>query len=275
MSHENEAALVTGANSGLGFEAAAQLAEAGYGRVILVCRTEEKATAVRTKLLERTGKDVFDLLAMDAAELTSSARAAQELADRPGQIDLLVLNAGGGSKEKSTTSEGVELTLAKNLFGHHLLTMKLLEDFSEIARRPLFIPSRRPLPPDTEPPRPGPRKAERHRFTLKGVVIVADERMAVLVIQRRRSRTVLRVVEGQQIDGWLVEAILPDRVVLQQGETREEVALRDILKTRSRAKVRKAEPGTPTAPAAKRVSPTDAGKQDRPAGRPPAKSSGK
>ena len=153
-------------------------------------------------------------------------------------------------------------------------TMKPLDNFSEIARRPLFIPSRRPLPPDTEPPRPGPRKAERHRFTLKGVVIVGDERMAVLVIQRRRNRTVMRVVEGQQIDGWLVEAILPDRVVLQQGETREEVVLRDILKARSRAKVRTVRPETSTAPAAKRVSPTEAGEQDRPAGRPPSKSSG-
>ena len=153
-------------------------------------------------------------------------------------------------------------------------TMKPLDDFSEIARRPLFIPSRRPLPPDTEPPPPGPRKAERHRFTLKGVVIVGDERMAVVVNRRGRSRTVLRVVEGQQIDGWLVEAIMPDRVVLRQGETREEVALRDNLKAPSRAKVRTVEPGTPTAPAAKRVSPTEAGEQDRPAGRPPSESSG-
>ena len=151
-------------------------------------------------------------------------------------------------------------------------TMKPLDDFSEIARRPLFIPSRRPLPPDTEAPRPGPRKAERHRFTLKGVVIGADERMAVL--QRRRGRTALRVVEGQQIDGWLVEAILADRVVLRQGETTEEVVLRDIFGARSRAKARTAVPGTPTAPAAKRVSPTEAGEQDRPAGRPPSKSSG-
>ncbi len=151
-------------------------------------------------------------------------------------------------------------------------TMKPLGDFSEIARRPLFIPSRRPLPPDTEAPRPGPRKAERHRFTLKGVVIVADERMAVL--QRRRGRTALRVVEGQQIDGWLVEAILADRVVLRQGETTEEVVLRDIFGARSRPKVRTAVPGTPTAPAAKRVSPTEAGAQDRPAGRPPSQSSG-
>ncbi len=153
-------------------------------------------------------------------------------------------------------------------------TMKPLDDFSEIARRPLFIPSRRRLPPDTEPPRPSPRprKAERHRFTLKGVVIVDDERMAVL--QGRRGRTVLRVVEGEKIDGWLVEAILPDRVVLRQGETREEVVLRDLFNAPSRARVRKAVPGKPTAPAAKRVSPTEAGEQDRPAGRPPSEKSG-
>ncbi len=151
-------------------------------------------------------------------------------------------------------------------------TMKPLDDFSEIARRPLFIPSRRPLPPDTEPPRPGPRTAKRHRFTLKGVVIVDDERMAVL--QRGRGRTVLRAVEGEIIDGWLVEAILPDRVVLRQGETREEVVLRDIFNAPSRARVRKAVPGTPTAPAAKRVSPTETGEQGRPAGRPPSEKSG-
>ncbi len=153
-------------------------------------------------------------------------------------------------------------------------TMKPLDDFSEIARRPLFIPSRRPLPPDTEPPRPSSRsrKAERYRFTLKGVVIVDDERMAVL--QRGRGRTVLRAVEGEIIDGWLVEAILPDRVVLRQGETREEVVLRDMFNAPSRAKVRKVVPGKRTAPAAKRVSPTEAGEQDRPAGRPPSEKSG-
>ncbi len=149
-------------------------------------------------------------------------------------------------------------------------TMKPLDDFTEIARRPLFIPSRRPLPPATEPPRP--RMVERHRFTLTGVVIVADERMAVL--QRRRSRKVLRVVEGQQIDRWLVEAIMPDRVVIRQGEMRVEVALRDIFNAPPRAKMRPVAPGTPTAPAAKRVSPTEAGEQDRPAGRPPSEKSG-
>lgn len=45
MKHDARTALVTGANSGLGFEAGAQLAEAGYSNVILACRTLEKVCA--------------------------------------------------------------------------------------------------------------------------------------------------------------------------------------------------------------------------------------
>ena len=47
MSHADHIALVTGANAGLGFDAAAQLAERGYGHVILACRTVEKAETAR------------------------------------------------------------------------------------------------------------------------------------------------------------------------------------------------------------------------------------
>lgn len=54
--YSDKTVLVTGANSGLGFEAAAQLAEAGWGKVILACRTVEKAEAAKAKLVERTGK---------------------------------------------------------------------------------------------------------------------------------------------------------------------------------------------------------------------------
>ncbi|MCP4419446.1 MAG: SDR family NAD(P)-dependent oxidoreductase, partial [Chloroflexi bacterium] len=50
-------ACVTGANSGLGFEAAAQLAEAGYGRIILACRTLAKAETAKQALTERVGSD--------------------------------------------------------------------------------------------------------------------------------------------------------------------------------------------------------------------------
>ncbi len=127
MSHINQTALVTGANAGLGFEAAAQLAEVGYRRVILACRTIGKATAARKQLVERTGRDVFDVIAVDVAELASAEAAAQELIARDETIDLLVLNAGLARTELVTTTDGIELTLAASLFGHHVLTMRLLE----------------------------------------------------------------------------------------------------------------------------------------------------
>ena len=55
-------ALVTGANSGIGFEAAAQLAEVGYSKVILATRTLEKGEIAKSQLIERVGKDIFELL---------------------------------------------------------------------------------------------------------------------------------------------------------------------------------------------------------------------
>ena len=126
MSHENQTALVTGANAGLGFDAAAQLAERGYGRVILACRTVEKAETARQKLAERTGKDVFDVLAIDVADLDASRQAARTLIEQERTIDLIVLNAGLVRQSLERTAQGIEITLAASLFGHHLLTMELL-----------------------------------------------------------------------------------------------------------------------------------------------------
>jgi NAD(P)-dependent dehydrogenase (short-subunit alcohol dehydrogenase family) len=120
-------ALVTGANSGLGFEASAQLAEAGYGKIILACRSEEKAEGAREHLIERCGRDVFDTLVIDTAEPESGVEAAQELLCREEQIDALVLNAGMGAKQLQTNSDGVDVVYASTLAGHHVLTQRLLE----------------------------------------------------------------------------------------------------------------------------------------------------
>ncbi len=126
MSHADQTALITGANAGLGFDAAAQLAERGYAHVILACRTVEKAEAARKKLTQRVGKDVFDVLAIDVADLDASRQAARTLLERGRKIDLLVLNAGLARQTLEHTAQGIEMTLAASLFGHHLLTMELL-----------------------------------------------------------------------------------------------------------------------------------------------------
>ncbi len=126
--HTNHTALVTGANSGLGFEAAAQLAEAGYGRVILACRTLEKAEGARSSLVERVGSDPFDTVAVDVADIESARGAAAELIGRGHSIDALLLNAGMVPGDAMTRSvDGLEMSYAASVVGHHVLTLRLLD----------------------------------------------------------------------------------------------------------------------------------------------------
>ncbi len=122
----SKTALVTGANSGLGFEAAAQLAEAGYGRVILACRTLEKAERAKAQLAERIGSSPFETLAVDVSSVESARAASDELVRRGAAIDAVLLNAGivaGDAMGKSV--DGLELAFASSIVGHHVLTIRL------------------------------------------------------------------------------------------------------------------------------------------------------
>ena len=130
-------AVVTGANSGLGYEAAAQLAEAGYGRVILACRTQEKADGAKQTLAVRVGSDPFETLVVDVSSIASAQAASDELIKRGNRIDALLLNAGMVSGETMHKSvDGFELAFASSIIGHHVLTVRLLEAdlLSEKAR---------------------------------------------------------------------------------------------------------------------------------------------
>lgn len=121
-------ALVTGANSGLGLETSALLAEDGYTRVIITARTPAKADGARQSLLARTNADVFETLTLDNDDLSTVEAAAAELAKRGGKIDVLVLNAGMvPGNDLLKTVDDVEATVASTLIGHHLLTMRLIE----------------------------------------------------------------------------------------------------------------------------------------------------
>lgn len=120
--------LITGSNSGIGFEAAAQLAKAGWGIVILACRTEEKAEAARKLLVDRTGRDPFKVLAIDTSEVDSAVAASDKLLEDDIHIDFLLLNAGATGATPVFNSDGVEITWASNLVGHHVLAMRLLGD---------------------------------------------------------------------------------------------------------------------------------------------------
>ena len=124
--YTHKTVLVTGANSGVGFEAARQLAEAGWGKVILACRTEDKAEAARARLVEHTGKDPFSVLAVDTSEVASAKAACDRLRERGESIDFLLLNAGATGAQSRFNSDGVEITWASTLVGHHVMTMRML-----------------------------------------------------------------------------------------------------------------------------------------------------
>ncbi len=102
-------------------------------------------------------------------------------------------------------------------------------EFAEVARRPLFDPSRRPPEPASveKAPKPPSKPAG---FTLVGVVISDGERMAIL--KRSRSKDYLRVVEGQTVGDWVVKSIAATRVVLRQGTVEEEIVLKDAAPKR-------------------------------------------
>lgn len=126
--NSNRHVLVTGANSGLGFEAAAQFAEEGFGRVTLTARSPEKAEEARLDLVSRTGAQVFATLALDNHFLDTVDNAADVLTERGDSIDVLVLNAGMAPTPRvAYTPDGLEATVAATLTGHHRLTTRLLD----------------------------------------------------------------------------------------------------------------------------------------------------
>ncbi len=121
-------ALVTGATSGLGFEAAAQLADAGYDRVVVTGRSQAKIDDAIKRLETRTGANVFEALTVDLDDLNSAEAAAAELAERGGGLDTLILNAGiAPPQDMRMTASGIEATVTSSLIGHHVLTTRLLE----------------------------------------------------------------------------------------------------------------------------------------------------
>ena len=123
-SQEGRVALVTGANSGLGLATARALSASG-ATVVMACRSRRKGETARSQLLE-AGLTGLDLLELDLADLISVGRAASEVGDRYGHLDLLFNNAGVMAPPRTLTNQGHELQLGVNHLGHMALTLQLL-----------------------------------------------------------------------------------------------------------------------------------------------------
>ncbi|EEZ86046.1 hypothetical protein VME_40570 [Vibrio harveyi 1DA3] len=120
--------LITGANSGLGFEAARQFAQRkGISKIILACRSEARAAEALHQLEELTGKKIFETLIVDVSDLESCRKAAENL---DAKVDGIVLNAGGagGSEPTKLTEDGVIFTFAVNVLGNIHLAELLMDN---------------------------------------------------------------------------------------------------------------------------------------------------
>jgi NAD(P)-dependent dehydrogenase (short-subunit alcohol dehydrogenase family) len=119
-------AVITGANTGLGYETAAALAAKG-AHVVLAVRNLEKGKDATALIAMRTPGASVALQELDLTSLESIRAAAEQLRSQHDRIDLLINNAGVMFTPKATTKDGFELQFGTNHLGHFALTGLLLD----------------------------------------------------------------------------------------------------------------------------------------------------
>jgi NAD(P)-dependent dehydrogenase (short-subunit alcohol dehydrogenase family) len=122
----SERVVITGANSGIGYAAARQLAERGYG-VVLAVRDTDRGAAAADRLREVAPRADVHVMRLDLADLGSVRRFAADYRERHPGPDVLVNNAGVMALPRRVSADGHELQFATNHLGHFALTGLLLD----------------------------------------------------------------------------------------------------------------------------------------------------
>ena len=117
--------IVTGANSGLGFEGAKAFAARGAS-VVLACRSAEKGAAALESIRRDVAAAKVELLPLDLASLASVRELAERFAAAHERLDVLCNNAGVMALPRRETADGFEMQLGTNHLGHFALTGLLL-----------------------------------------------------------------------------------------------------------------------------------------------------
>lgn len=135
--------VITGANSGLGFEAARQLAYKG-ATVVMACRNLEKAAAARNKIIDELPTASLEVMAYDQTDFQSIDRFISELKGKHPRIHVIICNAGiFNPPRKAELRPGLNLTLGTNFIGLYYLLRQMTPylDQAGTPTRVVFVSS--------------------------------------------------------------------------------------------------------------------------------------
>jgi len=119
-------ALVTGANSGIGYEIALALYQKG-AHVIIAARDQSKAAEAMEKMIKAGGSGKLETVWLELSSLKQVKEFADKIKKDHGRLDLLINNAGVMTPPKSKTTDGLELQFGVNFVGHFALTGHLYQ----------------------------------------------------------------------------------------------------------------------------------------------------
>lgn len=131
--------MITGANSGLGFETARVLADKG-ARVLMACRSEARANAAMEKIQQQYPQADLQFIALDQGDLGSVKEAAERVAQEP-RLDVLINNAGIMTPPYELTKDGFESQFGVNHLGTFALTGLLLDKLAQTPESRIVITS--------------------------------------------------------------------------------------------------------------------------------------
>jgi NAD(P)-dependent dehydrogenase (short-subunit alcohol dehydrogenase family) len=130
---DGKSCIVTGANTGIGYETARALARKG-AHVILACRDQGRGTAAAEDLSREGPRGHVELAILDLADLDSIRAFSDRFMDNNDKLDLLINNAGVMMCPECRTRQGYELQFGVNHLGHFALTVLLLPCLRAAAR---------------------------------------------------------------------------------------------------------------------------------------------
>jgi len=125
LNHNERVIVITGANTGLGYETALELAKKG-ATIVMACRNMDKANTAKNSIKAQVSSAVLDVMEIDLSSLKSVRNFANTFNTKYDRLDVLINNAGVMTPPYGKTEDGFELQFGANYLGHFALSGLLL-----------------------------------------------------------------------------------------------------------------------------------------------------